>query len=75
MAQILKPGMPAVQTDTATSEVQATVASLIAEVKKGGDAAVRALSVRLDGYGPPRASSCRGKRSGNALVASVSKQT
>src|ERR1700744_1571309 len=52
MAQILKQGIPAAQTDAASGEVQATVASLIAEVKKGGDAAVRAISVRLDGWSP-----------------------
>jgi sulfopropanediol 3-dehydrogenase len=73
MAQILKQGIASAETDAASSKVQDAVASLIAEVKKGGDAAVRALSVRLDGWSP--ASFRLSQEEIGALVASVSRQT
>ena len=46
MAKYLKKGLPSAETDAASVKVQETVAEIIADVRKRGDAAVRELSER-----------------------------
>jgi sulfopropanediol 3-dehydrogenase len=73
VAQILKKSIPAADIDAANGEVQKTVTGLIAEVKNGGDAAVRAISARLDSWSP--ANFRLSAEEIGALVGSVSPQT
>jgi sulfopropanediol 3-dehydrogenase len=53
MAKYLKTGLPSVESDAANVKVQETVAKIIADVRQRGDAAVRELSDRFDGWSPP----------------------
>jgi len=48
----LKPGMTQTELKTAAAKVSAVVEGILAEVEAGGDAAVRALSERLDKWSP-----------------------
>src|SRR5438046_2979997 len=52
MATYLKNSLPAAENDTANAKVQETVATIIADVRERGDAAVRQLSERFDGWSP-----------------------
>jgi sulfopropanediol 3-dehydrogenase len=52
MAKYLKMSIPAAEIEAANRKVQETVANLIAEVKSRGDAAVRQLSAKFDGWSP-----------------------
>jgi sulfopropanediol 3-dehydrogenase len=70
MAKYLKKAIPAAEIDAANAKVRETVANIIADVRKRGDAAVRELSERFDGWSP---SSFRVSRQEiDSLVASVS---
>ena len=53
MAKYLKKGLPSVESEAANVKVQETVARIIADVRQRGDAAVRELSERFDGWSPP----------------------
>jgi len=59
--------------EIADSKVQETVARIIADVKKRGDAAVRELSEKLDGWSPPAFRLAPAEI--DALVAAVPRQT
>ena len=73
MAKYLKKGLPSAETDAASVKVQETVAEIIADVRKRGDAAVRELSERFDGWSP---ADFRLSRSDiDSLVASVPRET
>ena len=73
MAKYLKKGLPPMESDAANVKVQETVAKIIADVRQRGDAAVRELSDRFDGWSP---SDFRLSRSEiDSLVASVSPET
>src|SRR5437870_4802501 len=73
MAKYLKTGFPSVETDAASVKVQETVAEIIADVRQRGDAAVRELSGRFDGWSP---ADFRLSRSDiDSLVASVPRET
>jgi sulfopropanediol 3-dehydrogenase len=70
MAKYFKKAIPAAEIDAANAKVRETVANIIADVRKRGDAAVRELSERFDGWSP---SSFRVSRQEiDSLVASVS---
>jgi sulfopropanediol 3-dehydrogenase len=73
MAKYLKKGLPSVESDAANARVQEAVAKIIADVRQHGDAAVRELSDRFDGWSPPdfRLS----QNDIDSLVASVSRET
>jgi sulfopropanediol 3-dehydrogenase len=73
MAKYLKKAIPAAEIDAANAKVRETVANIIADIRKRGDAAVRELSERFDGWSP---SSFRLSREEiDSLVASVSPGT
>jgi len=73
MAKYLKTGLPSVESDAANVKVQETVAKIIADVRQRGDAAVRELSDRFDGWSPPDFQLSRNEI--DSLVASVPRQT
>ena len=73
MAKYLKTGFPSVESDAANVKVQETVAKIIADVRQRGDAAVRELSGRFDGWSPPDFRLSRNEI--DSLVASVPRQT
>src|SRR5881628_803821 len=73
MAKYLKTGFPSVESDAANVKVQETVAKIIADVRQRGDAAVRELSDRFDGWSPPDFRLSRNEI--DSLVASVPRQT
>jgi len=73
MAKYLKTGLPSVESDAANVKVQETVAKIIADVRQRGDAAVRELSDRFDGWSPPDFRLSRNEI--DSLVASVPRQT
>jgi sulfopropanediol 3-dehydrogenase len=50
MAMFLKQGRNADQTALEDSKVRATVESILADIAERGDAAVRDLSIRFDGW-------------------------
>src|SRR5438094_7758334 len=52
MAKYLKRGLPAVESEAANANLRETVAKIIADVRERGDAAVRELSERFDGWSP-----------------------
>jgi sulfopropanediol 3-dehydrogenase len=52
MAQYMKTGKPEAEQDVINHKVKETVAGIIAEVEKEGDAAVRRLSERFDKWSP-----------------------
>src|SRR5229473_8235918 len=73
MAKYLKKGLPPIESEAANVKVQETVAKIIADVRQRGDAAVRELSDRFDGWSPQ---DFRLSRSDiDSLVASVSRET
>ena len=49
----LKRGKPEAARAEEDAQVRATVEAVLADIAAGGDAAVRALSVKFDGYNPP----------------------
>ncbi|GBF06669.1 histidinol dehydrogenase [Deinococcus aerius] len=53
MARTLKPGMTAQAQLQVHGEVEQTVRGIIADVRERGDAALRELSARFDGWNPP----------------------
>ena len=73
MAKYLKASIPAAEIEAANTKVQETVAKLIAEVKARGDAAVRELSAKFDGWSP--ASFRLSQNEIGSLVSSVSRRT
>jgi len=73
MAKYLKKGLPPVESEAANLKVQQTVREILADVRQRGDAAVRELSQRFDGWSPPDFRLSRGEI--DSLVASVSRQT
>ena len=73
MAKYLKTGLPSVESDAANVKVQETVAKIIADVRQRGDAAVRELSDRFDGWSPRDFRLSRNEI--DSLVASVPRQT
>jgi sulfopropanediol 3-dehydrogenase len=73
MAKYLKTSIPAAEVEAANSRVQETVAKIIADVKSRGDAAVRELSAKFDGWSP--ASFRLSQNEIDSLLASVSPQT
>jgi len=73
MAKYLKTGLPSVESDAANGKVQETVAKIIADVRQRGDAAVRELSDRFDGWSPSDFRLSRNEI--DSLVASVPRQT
>jgi len=73
MAKYLKTGLPSVESDAANVKVQETVAKIIADVRQRGDAAVRELSDRFDGWSPSDFRLSRNEI--DSLVASVPRQT
>src|SRR6266699_1305064 len=73
MATYLKKGLPSVESDAANVKVRETVAAIIADVRQRGDAAVRELSGRFDGWSPPDFRLSPGEI--DSLVASVSRET
>src|SRR3989449_3839512 len=73
MAKYLKKGLPSAETDAASVKVQETVAEIIADVRERGDAAVRELSERFDGWSPAEFRLSRSEI--ESLVASVPRQT
>ncbi len=73
MAKYLKTGLLSVESDAANGKVQETVAKIIADVRQRGDAAVRELSDRFDGWSPSDFRLSRNEI--DSLVASVPRQT
>jgi sulfopropanediol 3-dehydrogenase len=73
MPKYLKTSIPQAEIEAANSKVQETVAKLIADVKMRGDAAVRELSAKFDGWSPASFRLSPGEI--DSLVASVSPQT
>jgi sulfopropanediol 3-dehydrogenase len=73
MPKYLKTSIPTAEIEAANTKVQETVAKLIAEVKAGGDAAVRELSAKFDGWSPE--SFRLSQKEIDSLVASVSRRT
>src|SRR3989440_3200305 len=73
MAKYLKTGLPSVESDAANVKVQETVAKIIADIRERGDAAVRELSDRFDGWSPPDFRLSRNEI--DSLVASVPRET
>src|SRR5207237_10652441 len=73
MAKYLKKGLPPAESDAANVKAQEAVAKIIADVRQRGDAAVRELSERFDGWSP---ADFRLSRSDiDSLVASVPRET
>jgi len=73
MPTYFKKPLPAAESDAANAKVRETVATMIADVKQRGDAAVREFSERLDGWSP---SDFRLSRSEiDAIVTSVPHKT
>jgi len=73
MAKYLKKGLPAVESEAANANLRETVAKIIADVRDRGDAAVRELSERFDGWSP--ADFRLSPSEIDALVSSVPRQT
>ncbi len=73
MAKYLKTPIAESEIQAADTQVQETVAKIIADVKKRGDAAVRELSERLDRWSP--VSFRLSPKQINALLASVPRET
>src|SRR5213596_2913307 len=73
MAKYYKKGLPPVESEAANLKVQETVREILADVRQRGDAAVRELSERFDGWSPPDFRLSPGEI--DSLVASVSRQT
>ncbi len=73
MPKYLKTSIPQAEIEAANSKIQETVAKLIADVKMRGDAAVRELSAKFDGWSPASFRLSPGEI--DSLVASVSPQT
>ncbi len=73
MAKYLKKALPSAETDAANVQVQETVAKIIADVRKRGDAAVRELSERFDGWSPADFRLSRSEI--DSLVGSVPRET
>ena len=73
MAKYLKKGLPAVESEAANANLRETVAKIIADVRERGDAAVRELSERFDGWSP--ADFRLSPSEIDALVSSVPRQT
>src|SRR5216117_1571481 len=73
MAKYYKKGLPPVESEAANLKVQETVREILADVRQRGDAAVRELSERFDGWSP---ADFRLSRSDiDSLVASVPRET
>ena len=73
MAKYLKKSLPPVESEAANLKVQETVREILADVRQRGDAAVRELSERFDGWSPPDFRLSPGEI--DSLVASVSRET
>jgi len=73
MAKYLKKGLPATESEAANAKVRETVAQIIADVRQRGDAAVRELSERFDGWSPADFRLSRSEI--DALVSSVPRET
>ena len=73
MPKLLKLAVPAEQIDAANRKVQETVSEIIADVRRRGDASVRELSEKFDGWSP--ASFRLSASEIESLVASVPQQT
>ena len=73
MAKYLKKGLPAVESEAANANLRETVAKIIADVRERGDAAVRELSERFDGWSP--ADFRLSPSEIDALVSSVPRET
>jgi sulfopropanediol 3-dehydrogenase len=73
MPTYLKKPLPTAESDAANAKVQETVATIIADIRHRGDAAVRELSERFDGWSP---SDFRlSQREIDSIVASVPHET
>ncbi len=53
MARYFKRGMDETRTHAHDAQVRATVEKILEDVREGGDAAIRGLSERFDGWAPP----------------------
>src|SRR5213594_818334 len=73
MAKYYKKSLPPVESEAANLKVQETVREILADVRQRGDAAVRELSQRFDGWSPPDFRLSPGEI--DSLVASVSRET
>jgi sulfopropanediol 3-dehydrogenase len=73
MAKYLKAALGAMETDAVDAKVRETVEEIIRAVKERGDAAVRELSEKLDGWSPSSFQLSRNEI--NSVVASVSRAT
>ena len=73
MAKYYKKGLLPVESEAANLKVQETVREILADVRQRGDAAVRELSERFDGWSPPDFRLSPGEI--DSLVASVSRET
>jgi len=73
MAKYLKTTIPTAEIEEANSQVQGTVANLIAEIKMRADVALRELSAKFDGWSPASFRLSQGEI--DSLLASVSRRT
>jgi sulfopropanediol 3-dehydrogenase len=73
MAKVLKAGVGAAESKAADAAVRETVERILADVEARGDAAVRELSEKFDGWSPPSFRLSQEDIAG--LVASVADQT
>jgi len=73
MPRYLKKAIAAAEIEAVDAKVRQTVETIIAEVRKGGDAAVRQLSAKLDQWSPENFKLSRGEVDG--IVASLSRET
>lgn len=72
MVQQIKKGITYAESGEADAQVRATVEQMLADVRAGGDAAVRALSERLDNWSP--ASFRLSKEEIDAIIAGLPQQ-
>src|SRR5437667_5277276 len=73
MAKYYKKSLPPVESEAANLKVQETVREILADVRQRGDAAVRELSERFDGWSPPDFRLSQSEI--DSLVASVPRET
>lgn len=52
MVKLIKKGITYAESGEADAQVRATMEQMLTDVRAGGDAAVRALSERLDNWSP-----------------------
>src|SRR5215472_10015589 len=73
MAKYLKEPLPSIESDAANVKVRETVTTIIADIRQRGDAAVRELSERFDGWSPSDFRLSRNEI--DSIVASVPRAT